>query len=354
MRTKLKTDKRRVLLFIPILIVPFMALGFYAMGGGRGDEKDQKPWAGINTDLPNASFSTDTPKTKADYYTQADRNAPGNGENAIAGIAGQFGFLDGKEKNGLEDEQTEQIGQKLEALNREISRPEPSHGQAKTAVNAQPSGIKNDVDRLEALMKTMQENKTEDPEMAQLNAMMQNILDIQHPERINQRLQLSRSLSPDSQFRATPAIIADNQKAVQGATVKIRLQDTLRINGMLIPKGQELFGACRIANQRLLLDIKNIRLGTSIIPVDLSVYSLDGMIGIEAPEAVLTGALNGGTDDAVRSIGFGGFDQTIATQVAGAGIDAARQLISKKVRSIKVKLNAGRQVLLRNNQHKVR
>ncbi|RZK13145.1 MAG: conjugative transposon protein TraM [Flavobacterium sp.] len=354
MRTKTKRDKRRVLLFIPILIVPFMALGFYAMGGGRGNAAETKPLAGINTNLPDASFSTDTPKTKADYYQQADRNSPKGDGNEIAGIAGQFGFSDVNGKVGSEDEQAKQINQKLEALNREISKPEPTYGQPKTVAKTQPSTIKNDVDRLEALMKTMQDNKSEDPEMAQLNTMMQNILDIQHPERINQRMQFVKSLSPDSQFRATPAVIVDNQKAVQGATVKIRLQDTLRINGVLIPKGQELFGACRITNQRLLLDIKNIRLGTSIIPVDLSVYSLDGMIGIDAPEALLTGALNNGTDDAVRSIGFGGFDQSVATQVAGAGIDAARQLISKKVQRIKVKLNAGKAILLRNNKQKTR
>ncbi|MBC6112820.1 conjugative transposon protein TraM [Pedobacter fastidiosus] len=354
MRTKLKRDKRRILLFIPILILPFMALGFYAMGGGRGNDRESKPLAGINTNLPNASFSTDTPKTKADYYQQADRNSTKEDDNGIAGIAGQFGFLDGKEKSGSADEQTKQINEKLEALNREISKPEPIIDKSKPLVKEQPSTIKNDVDRLEALMKTMQDNKSEDPEMAQLNTMMQNILDIQHPERIVQRNQFALSLSPDSQFRATPAVIVENQKAVQGATVKIRLQDTLRIGGMLIPKGQELFGACRIANQRLLLDIKNIRLGTSIIPVDLSVYSLDGMIGIEAPEALLTGALNKGTDDAVRSVGFGGFDQTVATQVAGAGIDAARQLISKKVKNIKVRLKSGHPILLRNNQLKSR
>jgi Conjugative transposon, TraM len=350
MKTKLKRDKRRVLLFIPILIWPFMALGFYAMGGGSGNELLSKPSAGINTNLPNASFSTDTPKTKADYYQQADRNSSNKEDNGIAGIAGQLGFSDVNGRGGYQDEQTKQINEKLEALNMEINKPEPLHGQPKTVANTQSSTIKNDVDRLEALMKTMQDNKSEDPEMAQLNTMMQNILDIQHPERISQRIQFAQSLSPDSQFRATPAIIVDNQKAVQGATVKIRLQDTLRINGMLIPKGQELFGACRITNQRMLLDIKNIRLGTSIIPVDLSVYSLDGMIGIDAPEALLTGALNSGTDNAVRSVGFGGFDQSVATQVAGAGIDAAKQLISKKVQRIKVKLNAGKAILLRNNK----
>ncbi len=141
---------------------------------------------------------------------------------------------------------------------------------------------------------------------------------------------------------------------MQGASIKLRLQDTITLSGQLIPKGHEITGTCRITNQRLLLDIKNIRLGTSIIPVDLSVYSLDGMAGINAPEAELADAAGMGADDAVRSIGMYGVDQGIATQVAGAGIDAAKSLFSKKIRKIKVKLEAGTAVLLRNNQLKTR
>ncbi len=348
-------DKRKILLFIPLLVVPFMALAFYAMGGGSGNKYARSPFSGsgINTNLPDAAFSTDTPKTKADYYAQS-----GNGsgeENGIAGIAGKLGFEEpGGKSQSLEHDQTKQIDEKLEAITRELNKPEPAGAKPVHAEKPQPLSIKSDVDRLEALMKTMQENKAEDPETAQLNSMMQSILDIQHPERVQRRLELSKSLYPDSQFKATPAVIVNNQKAVQGSSVKIRLQDTLRIGGMLIPKGHELFGACRITNQRLMVDIKNIRLGTSIVPVDLSVYSLDGMVGIDAPEALLSDALNNGTDNAVRSVGFGGFDQSVATQVAGAGIDAARQLISKKVKKIKVRLDAGKAILLRNNQFKAR
>lgn len=350
MDRKSKKDKRKVLLFLPLLVVPFLVLAFYAMGGGQGNDDVNPKGAGINTRLPDASFTADTPKTKADYYLQAERGQDKE-ENGIAGLAGQFGFdVDGKSVNANGHEQTKQIDAKLEALNKEINKPEPGYAKPVQEPRTQSTSMKSDVDRLEALMKTMQENKTEDPEMAQLNGMMQNILDIQHPERISERQRFARTLSPDSLFRATPAVLVENQKAVQGTTVKIRLQDSLRIGTMLIPKGHIIFGACRIANQRLLVDITNIRLGTSIIPVDLSVYSLDGMVGMDAPEAALTGALNNGTDNAVRSVGFG-FDQSVATQVAGAGIDAARQLISRKVKKIKVKLKGGSPILLRNNNN---
>jgi Conjugative transposon, TraM len=45
-------------------------------------------------------------------------------------------------------------------------------------------------------------------------------------------------------------------------------------------------------------------------------------------------------------------DQSVATQAASAGIDAAKELLSKKVRRVKVKLKNGFPILLRNNQGK--
>jgi len=98
------------------------------------------------------------------------------------------------------------------------------------------------------------------------------------------------------------------------------------------------------------LNIKTIRLGTSILPVDLSVYDMDAMPGIRAPEAVTEDAMRSGTDNAVQSMELMSMDQTLATQAAGAGVEAAKTLFSKKVKRIKVKLKAGYPVLLRNNQ----
>jgi len=353
METKKRIDKRKILLLLPVLIVPLFVSGFYMFGGGKTDHSlaQQQLNGGINQSLPDATFSKDQPKEKIDFYDQADRDFMHLKSNSIADVAKSLGF-----DNQLEQRQTGEIDIKLEALNREINRPvEPvDYRRSGVSPNNQPSSIKNDVDRLEVLMKTMHENKTEDPEMQQLNSLMQSILDIQHPERLQQKYRAQQKLSPDSQFRAIPAILAESKKVVQGATIKLILQDTMHIKGMLIPKGHSLFGACNIVNQRLLLDIKQIRLGTSIVPVDLSVYSLDGMLGIAAPEAMLSEAVNSGTDQAVSNIGLMGIDQTIATQVAGAGIDAAKNLLSRKLRKVKVKIQAGRTILLRNNQQQSR
>lgn len=350
METKERTKK--MLLALPVLVLPFLALAFYVLGGGKGTVTDDALNAGqaINTSLPDAAFKKEEPKDKLSLYEQLGRNRS-ESDTLPASVTGQ-GFV----PSGQPDPHEQAINERLAQITDELNRPEPpvaTAPQLPVAVAPLPE-ISGDVDRLEKLMRTMQEDKEEDPEMAQLTGMLDKILAIQNPDLMQLPERRRDTVTFDSLFRAIPAEIIKKQKAVQGASITLRLLDTVTLSGHLIPKGHEITGSCRITNQRLLLDIKNIRLGTSIIPVDLTVYSPDGMMGINAPEAELADAAGMGADNAARSIGMYGIDQSIATQVAGAGLDAAKSLFSKKIRKVKVKLDAGTAVLLRNNQSKNR
>jgi len=340
--------KRRFLLALPVLIIPFLALAFYAFGGGSTEAVKQAAVKGINTELPDAKFKKEDPKDKFGFYAEAGKDTITTEANSFKDVADRLGF-----QRKDEDPQAKQINQKLEALNHEINRSDPPaarRGSFTPASAPQTGNIKSDVDRLEALMKNMQKSGSDDPEMQQLGDMMEKILDIQHPERLREKYE-NKGLTPqDSQFKATPAIIEGDQRVLNGSVIKLKLSDTLLLKGQIIPKGQFLFGTAVISNQRILLDIRNIRLGTSIVPVNLTVYSLDGMKGINAPEAILKESAALGTDDLVRSIQLATLDQSIATQVAGAGLDAAKSLVSKKTKRIKVKLKSGQQVLLKNNE----
>ena len=86
----------------------------------------------------------------------------------------------------------------------------------------------------------------------------------------------------------------------------------------------------------------------NILPVDLTVYDLDGMSGIFVPGAISRDVAKQSSNDAVQSLGMTSFDQTVGAQAAGAGIQAAKTLIGKKVRLIKVTVMSGYRVLLRN------
>ena len=362
MENRKKIDKKKVLLvFLPLLAAAVMTTGFFMLGGGKGKVDDGGILKGkVDFSLPDATIKKQQPADKMAFYEQAERDSAAKGSVSLSRMSESLGF-----KNS-QDVQTGEISLKLEALKREIDRPADVPGGLNGVAGirsgygapamATSGNMKNDVDRLEALMKMMVENKNagEDPEMRQLNAMMENIIDIQHPERVKQKIAGEKKINTDSLFKAIPAVIASDKKVVEGATVKLLLLDTLRVNGVLIPKGHELFGACKITNQRLLLDIKQIRLGNAIIPSDLSLYSYDGMLGLDAPEAVLTETMNNGAGNAVGEVGLNTFDQSLVTQVAGAGIDAAKSMLTKKLRKIKVKLKGGQAVLLRDNKLKLR
>lgn len=352
--TKQKVDKRRILLFLPLIMLPFLALAFYALGGGRQAPMPGKNVAkGINTVLPDAQFKKEVPTDKMGIYELTKGDTSRTDDNAVKDVAGKLGF------DQSADPQTRQINEKLAAINKQISAPvTPSPGYKDAGKNpaADDALVSKDVARLEKMMKSMQQSGDgNDPEMAQLNSLMDKILDAQNPGRARDRIAKVTARVPDSLFKAIPAIIDGRQKIVEGASVKMRLMDTMTVNTQIIPKGTVIYGLATISNQRLNLEIKNIGLGNAIIPVNITVFDKkDAMIGLYAPEAVVTDAISGGTDNALQSMQFiGGMDQSLGIQAAGAGITAAKGLFSKKVKRIKIKLEDNRAVLLRDNTRKI-
>jgi len=350
METKTR-DKRKILLVLPLLVMPFMALAFYAAGGGRSSSSDALVSAGgINTSLPDANFSSADPADKMGFYERGSIDTTGS--VGISTMAGKMGFT---EKSGYD--KTEEINQKLAMLNREISSPPAGMGTGKSPGfspvesrnNLTDGSMKSEVDRLELLMNSMKSDKGADPEMEQMNAMLEKILDIQNPSRAGQKALPEVHAEVNGKgFSAVPAEIAIGGKVVQGSTVGLRLLDSVVLKEVVIPKGHLVFGFCRLVNQRLLLDIKSIRLGDLILPAELTMYGLDGLQGLAAPDAVFGEAATAGAADAVSGVslyGMGG----IAGQVAGAGIDAAKSLFSRKIKVVRVKIRAGEKVLLRNN-----
>jgi hypothetical protein len=344
--------KRKILLVLPLLLLPFLALAFYALGGGKGQAQNQSVNKGLNTTLPGALLKNGKEQDKMALYDKAMRDSASakssTSNNAFAALG--WDTVSQHQPLAANNAQANEvkINQKLAEINRQISQPTPAPRYPDNY--AAGSQANPDLDRVEKLIKQKQQSNPEDPQMKQLNGMLEKIMDIQHPERVTAQLKKTEKKEPDSLYKAIRAVIADNQKVMQGTSVKLRLLDSIVIHGQVIPKGQLLYGLCQVTNQRLILNIKTIRLGTSILPVDLSVYDMDAMAGIRAPDAVTEDAMRSGTDNAVQSMELMSMDQSLTTQAAGAGVEAAKTLFSKKVKRIKVKLKAGYPVLLRNNQ----
>jgi conjugative transposon TraM protein len=257
----------------------------------------------------------------------------------------------------------------------------------------------DDVDKLEEMMQSMaNQNDDQDPELNQLSGMLESILDIQHPDRVQEKLRkvsaaqrgqvfsiatkmlednisslqttslnpavsdgrskgntfysLDEPVSEGYSQNTVAAVIHETQTIVNGSTVKLRLVNAIFINGVQVPKNNFLFGIASLKGERLIIKISSIRYNNSLFPVDLAVYDLDGLSGIYIPGAINRDVAKASADRSVQTLGVATLDDSWGAQAAGVGIEAAKSLLSKKVKLVKVVVKAGYQVLLRDEKQK--
>lgn len=427
MEQQVKTSKmmrqRRFLLVLPLLALPFMTMIFWALGGGKvqKDEARAQKQEGFNIKLPDAILKDDKQMDKMSYYDQAQldsakfrelvKNDP-NYKNI--GVTNTDKDLSGEEeifqtpadkrglntslydRQGHNDPNTDKIYRKLAELDKEMNKPITSED----AYNHMYQGTKgkssnsttvnsSDVDRLEQMMNMVNQPKGEDPELKQLNGILDKILEVQYPEHVQEKLNqtsetprgqvfavsskkdnsityldthhltngavngfyslIGMTAIEDSQ-NAIQAVIHETQTIVDGSTVKLRLSNDVFINGVHIPKDNFLYGLASLRGERLSIKINSVRYKNSLFPVKLSVYDLDGLNGIYIPGAITRDVTKQSADRSLQTIGLTSLDRSWQAQAAGAGIEAAKTLVSRKVKLVKVTVKAGYQVLLRDEK----
>ncbi|MFV5692887.1 conjugative transposon protein TraM [Flavobacterium sp. LT1R49] len=428
MEKKMKSPKmlkqRKLFLVMPLLVLPFVTILFWGLGGGKmeaanGSLVDKE---GFNIKLPDAKLKEDVDLDKMSYYEQAALDStkleelirkdpnylgpafPGDSIEAINGTSYNRSSSR-KGSTGLNtamyrDPNEEKIHEKLEALQRAINSPvtptqSPDfNNDAKGSTSAMHS---EDVDKLEEMMESMNgQNNEQDPELKQLSGMLESILDIQHPDRVQEKLKkvsqaqrgqvfaittqtkednisllqitptnpvdrqskgngfysLEDPVSANDDQNAVAAVIHETQTIVNGSTVKLRLTNAVFINGIEIPKNNFLFGIASLKGERLIIKINSLRYDNSLFPVDLSVYDMDGLSGIYIPGAINRDVAKESGDRSMQTLGVATLDDSWGSQVAGVGLEAAKTLLSKKVKLVKVVVKAGYQVLLRDEKQK--
>ena len=413
---KLKNKKQKLLIVLPLLALPFVTLLFWSMGGGGGGSSTpMEKWQGLNLKLPEVNRDKDDPKDKMSYYKQAASDSAKWKEQAkndpyynhIPDESMPKGKPippeDWEKETGLKpsvmtnhrDPNEEKVYQKLAELEQILDRPDslaaPEVAESLTipGTGASPVG---DVERLEMMMERMTAPEAEDPELQQLNHMLETILDIQHPGRVQQKLQqasrknkgqvfavssmpeenpvslldqqdtllgggtsfygLEDFPQEDVQQNAVAAVIHETQSLVAGSTVKLRLTQDIYIEGVRIPKGHFIYGTAGISGERLDVAVDGIRYQNSLFPVELQVYSMDGIQGLHIPGAITRKVAKESAGQAVQGFGLTSFDTSLEAQAASAGIEATRSLLSKKAKRIKVTVKAGDRVLLKDKKQK--
>jgi conjugative transposon TraM protein len=124
------------------------------------------------------------------------------------------------------------------------------------------------------------------------------------------------------------------------------------INDIILPSGTLVYGTASISNERLKVSVSSIRSGNSILPVSLNVYDMDGQEGIFVPGSISRTVAKESTNKAISGIDATMIDPSIGAQAASAGIEAAKTLIGKKVKLVKVVVRSGYKVLLKDDNSK--
>ncbi len=415
--------KRKMLLILPILILPFLTLLFWTLGGGKkiSDETFKEDKRGFNVLLPNPKFKEDSALDKMSYYDQAAidslklqeqiKKDPNYTKSLFAEdslpLSGEL-YKDPaiyrKEKTALntssfKSENEKQVYQKLEALQKAIAEPPKSIGDDQDTREFEYGGssgtASQDMKSLEQMISAMNAPAEPDPELQQLGGMLENILDIQHPERVQEKLRqssknqkgkvfsvsknmeeqhitslqvsnviasddsklnsfysLNENILNDEQGNALEAVVHETQTIVNGSIVKLRLTNDIFINGVLVPRNNFVFGTAALKGERLEVKINSIKYKNSIFPVELSVYDMDGIDGIFIPGAINRDVAKASADRSMQSLGISNLDDSWGAQAAGMGVEAAKTLLSKKVKLIKVMVKAGYKVLLYDEKEK--
>ena len=141
------------------------------------------------------------------------------------------------------------------------------------------------------------------------------------------------------------------QTVTDGQTVRLRLLEPMAVDERIIPKGAIIVGATKILGERLCINITSIENGRMIIPVELAVYDTDGQQGIFIPKSMEVSAAKevaanmGGSMGSSINISSDAKAQ-LASDIGKGLIQGTSQYVAKKMRTVKVHLKAGYQVLL--------
>ena len=393
--------KRKMMLVLPLLVIPFLTMTFWALGGGGNKQiVTTAKQAGLNLNLPDAGTKEDNMADKLSFYEKAEKDSVKKEEwmrtdpyyrqkiDTTSPVARDLELLaqtsatkynqplntSPYEVSGNNPEQ--KLMKKLSQLQIELNKKPDTESQLANETVTKEDDFNEQINRLENMMQGNNNTSSEDPEIKQLGSTLDKILDIQHPQRIKDRLkekslqqkevvfavcklpgetnislldttgrkQLSgvgfyttETINRLSEYdNAIEAKIPENQVLVNGAVIKLQLKTDVYINGVLIAKNNLVAGIASLNDERLNIEINTFRYNNALFPVKLEVYDMDGLPGVYIPGAITRDVAKQSGDDTLQLMELTSVDPTFKAQAAAAGINTVKSLLNKKVKEVKV------------------
>jgi conjugative transposon TraM protein len=403
--------QRKFFTVLPLLTLPFVTLMFWGLGDGKGNAAVASTNAqhGFNLKLPAAKLKDEKQLNKLSFYQKASLDSAkqkeaekldpywNRGFHDSSGSIFSPGFPGNSLLNdyGLDANKTK-VYSKLDELKKALDKSQQAvnyNQQNRHSFSLSSYSHSNDFGKLQTILQKINEDKNEDPEITQLNNMLDKIIAIQNPEQgkgstigsvtkdlpvktKKQKAEVSLlknenlkttianidsssgngfygvSYNADSNFsNSIEAIVPETQTVVAGATIKLALSNDITISDVLLPIGTLIYGNVSPAGERLKISVSSIRFKNSILPVSLNVYDMDGQEGIYVPGSINRTVAKESANNAMGSMNTTTIDPSLGAQAASASIEAAKSLFTKKVKLIKMTVRAGYKVFLKDNNN---
>jgi len=329
MKAYLKRNKP--LLFLPLVLIPFIVLIFYVLGGGEKQEKEEQKQKekqtakGANYTLPDADKSVaiydkmDNYSSKKEVTTSHDYNIAGetdstNEETLPEESLSEEKLLSGKrnlyktdpvpELNGdvstdlmahirqkekkvredLENSQAEVKSQNKDAAANQDEKDKRDSNDPKRSTAIAPTGI-------EELDKVFRQNSRLAKQNDSLNIRLKETsaknekLEVEKSKRSTLEKGGKSGFKPkDTAIPVIEAEVYETTTVLTGNRVKLRLLEEAWLNGVKIPVNTFLYGICEVSNERLQIEVMQIPVGEKFVPVEVTVCDLDGLPGLYVPD----------------------------------------------------------------------
>lgn len=346
------SQRNRFWLLLPLIVCPFLTLIFWLLGGGSGEVVTAAVAnKGLNLQLPDAKVASISALDKLSFYTMAKQDSLKRIE------------LEQLDPNYSTVEDEEEVSVRYDAP--QYARVYPS------TIEAPVTKSNESIDQLQAMVDELQQPR-KDPDMEALNQTLQQLVALQEP-----KVTTTTTLAASAVFEVKPfhsstagfygesgaindsvnaglirAVVHGAQILQEGAVVKLRLLEDVFIHQVKIPAGSFLFGLTTIDKERLHIQIRSIAYQRQYYPVSLMVLDIDGLEGIYIPGSLGREVVKQAAEQSVQSIGILGVDPSLKTQAAAAGIGTVKNLLGRKARLVRVTIQSGYQIFLRDEKRR--
>lgn len=159
------------------------------------------------------------------------------------------------------------------------------------------------------------------------------------------------TISINKETNYVKAVIDENSTSYLGSRIRFRLLEDVKADKSLIPKGSILYGQISgFSLQRVNLNIVSVLINGEIIPINLSVFDVDGMQGLYVPQSAFREMMRTFGTNSVQGNTLQSGSEDFFKSMASNLFTSASQTISNIIRKNKAKLKFNTYLYLINEK----